>query len=265
MSEARISPPAPVPQTSARLTPRSPARRRALGEILGDGVVSCAGLADRFAGVVIAEAGEGTTVVFLPDSTATSSAGGVSPGRTIQAIVWPTGTSIPACTLIPARTPSPGDSISITALSVSISSSGSPLATASPSFFSHEISLPVSCAISSAGITTLIAIIVRRSYSRVSISHANALLPRTRFDQLAHALVRLRFGFPDRGERTIHREIVSAGHQQFFGREARDDFVAGFGDHDFFFDAGRAPSIGRGPESFEREHHARLDFAGMFQ
>ena len=36
---------------------------------------------------------------------------------------------------------------------------------------------------------------------------------------------------------------MSARNQKFFGGEARDDFVASFGDDDLFFDAGCAPSI----------------------
>src|SRR5208337_4171990 len=54
---------------------------------------------------------------------------------------------------------SAGDSTSITALSVSISRSGSPFVTRSPSCFRQAMSLPVSCAISRAGITTLKAIV----------------------------------------------------------------------------------------------------------
>ena len=45
---------------------------------------------------------------------------------------------------------------------------GSPLVMASPSFFSHEMIFPVSCAISSAGITTLVAIIVLFRICRLS-------------------------------------------------------------------------------------------------
>src|SRR5438045_7353347 len=59
---------------------------------------------------------------------------------------------------MPARMPFAVASISTTALSVSTSSSGSPLVMASPSFFNQAMILPVSCAISSAGITTLVAI-----------------------------------------------------------------------------------------------------------
>src|SRR5208337_309430 len=62
-----------------------------------------------------------------------------------------------------------------------------------------------------------------------------------------------------------HREIVPAGYQEFFGREARDDFVASFGDNDFLLDARGTPAIRRGPEGFQSEHHARLDFAGVIE
>ena len=59
--------------------------------------------------------------------------------------------------------------------------------------------------------------------------------------------------------------ILRARDQQLFGREARDHFVAGFRDHDFFFDARRAPAVLRRPERFEREHHAGLDFMRVLQ
>src|ERR1700674_4727661 len=175
-------------------------------------------------------------------------------------MVRPTGTSAPAWILTPPRTPSPGDSISITALSVSISSRGSPLATDSPSFFSHEMSLPVSWAISSAGITTLIPIVRTSSYINLfsikicrwsagrprpaetrqaaslqecfSVTYANSFLPGACFDHLANAGARLGFRLSNRGKRTIDREIVSPGYQKLLGRKAGDDFVASFRDDD---------------------------------
>src|ERR1700691_5912044 len=159
---------------------------------------------------------------------------------------------------MPARIPSPGDSISITALSVSISISGSPLAIESPSFFSHEISLPVSWAISSAGITTLMAMVAL-------VADGDAFLFGSGFDHFAHALIRTRFGFADRGQRAVDRHIVSASDEQVLGGKTRDDFVSGFGDHDFFLDARSAPAIGGGPECFERENHTGFDFARMFE
>src|SRR5213592_2018432 len=93
-----------------------------------------------------------------PAAAVADSAGGCSQAATIHAIVTPTGTTSPSCDLTPASTPSADASTSTTALSVSTSSSGSPLLMTSPSFFNHETIFPVSCAISSAGITTLVAI-----------------------------------------------------------------------------------------------------------
>ena len=162
MSEARISPPAPEPRTCPKSTFSSFASRRALGEIF-------AAVAGRTTAVSEAGVCASVRIVCLPDCTATSSTGTASPGFSIQAIVFPTGISAPASALTPLSTPSPGDSISMTALSVSISSRGSPLRTGSPSFFSQLMSLPVSCAISRAGMTTLIGIIVGEGRKPVSL------------------------------------------------------------------------------------------------
>src|SRR5216117_2091594 len=139
-------------------TPRSLARRRALGEILGLPSAGAAGCAETEGG--LGAATEGCSVIFRADGAAVEdSAGGCSPGATIHAIVTPTGTTSPSCDLTPASTPSAIASTSTTALSVSTSRSSSPLRMASPSFFSHETIFPVSCAISNAGITTLFAIV----------------------------------------------------------------------------------------------------------
>src|SRR6266853_1557725 len=93
ISAARISPPGPDPRRSARLTPRSLARRRALGEILAAcAEVDCDELVGWFAEADVRVA----VVDFLPDAAASSSVGGTSPGRTIHAMVCPTGTSVPA-------------------------------------------------------------------------------------------------------------------------------------------------------------------------
>ena len=54
-----------------------------------------------------------------------------------------------------------------------------------------------------------------------------------------------------------------ARDEQLFRREARDDFVAGFGHDDFFLDARRAPAVLRGPERLERKDHSGLDLAWM--
>ena len=140
MSAARISPPGPDPVRRPISIPLSCARRRALGEM-------------RAASVRRPVATSGNAVV-----------GGASPGCTSHAIVWPTGTTSPGLAVTPARIPSAAASTSTTALSVSTSSSISPLRTGSPSCFRQETSLPASCAISSAGMTTLTAISVRRRF-----------------------------------------------------------------------------------------------------
>src|SRR5215475_6987809 len=153
-------PSGPVPLTVLKSIPCSFARRRALGEtrarVWGKGVRP------------LAAAGDEGSDPFAPDTDSVilraegvdvgTSAGGFSPGATIQAIVTPTGMTSPSCDLTPARIPSAVASTSTTALSVLISRRGSPLLMASPSFLSHEMIFPVSCAISSAGITTLVAI-----------------------------------------------------------------------------------------------------------
>ena len=157
-SSAVIAPSGPVPGTIAKSTPNSFARRRAFGEICGGALAT----------VVFAAAAAWTAarvccgtppIERAAGRAAATFTGGCSPGATSHAMVSPTGITAPTSAVIPASIPSPGASTSTTALSVSISSNGSPLRTLSPSFFRHASSLPVSCAISSAGITTLIAII----------------------------------------------------------------------------------------------------------
>lgn len=162
-SDARISPPGPDPRKLERCTPCSAARRRAFGDIL----VCREGTAA--VGAEEAVDADSLATLFRAPWVGSTSDGTSSPEFKIQAMVLPTGTSLPGCALIPARMPSPGDSTSRTALSVSTSSSGSPLLTASPSFFSHETNFPVSCAISSAGITTLIGIQLTRSLEVMNI------------------------------------------------------------------------------------------------
>jgi hypothetical protein len=127
---------------------------------LGDILISrdVADAADAEAALVVGA----LAVLCRPLWVGSTSEGNASPARKIQAMVLPTGTSSPGRALIPARTPFPGDSTSIRALSVSTSRSGSPFVTASPSFFSQETSLPVSWAISRAGITTLMGIQLAR-------------------------------------------------------------------------------------------------------
>src|SRR5262245_17911884 len=140
-------------------TPRSLASRRAFGEMRGPpsgGAAVGAELAVGFGAAV-----DGCSLTLRAAGAAVaSSAGGFSPGATIHAMVAPTGTTSPSRDFTPARTPSAVASTSTTALSVSTSRRSSPFRIASPSFFNQETIFPVSCAISSAGITTLVAILV---------------------------------------------------------------------------------------------------------
>ena len=136
-------------------TPSSLASRRAFGDICGAASTRCS--VARTAAAALARSG--LLDARAAGAAVTAIAGGFSPGATSHAMVCPTGITAPTSAVIPARIPSPGASTSTTALSVSISSSGSPLMTRSPSFFRQARSFPFSCAISSAGITTLIAIV----------------------------------------------------------------------------------------------------------
>src|SRR4029450_12711394 len=63
----------------------------------------------------------------------------------------PTGMSTPSPAVMLRITPSPGDSTSIAALSVSISKIGAPFATLSPSLTYHLLILPVAMSMSTRG------------------------------------------------------------------------------------------------------------------
>src|SRR3984957_437361 len=266
-SDARISPPGPEPCRVARSTPSSFARRRAFGEILafwaGEDPDVAAATGAACVSVFPCEPARAVGAA-VADSF---SVGGFSPGATIQAIVWPTGMSAPTIPVIPARIPSAGASTSITALSVSISRSGSPLVTRSPSCFRQAMSLPVSCAISRAGITTLKAIvfILGRAKLRPSVANSYTLISCAGGDHLQHMFAGRSFRFARGGKRAVDGVIVRAGYQQLFGGEARDNFVSGGRDYDLLFDARGAPAIGGGPERFEREYHARFDGDRMLE
>src|SRR5262249_1098268 len=149
-------PSGPVPRMLLISTPFSLARRRALGEIctLDLAVASPGALSHCTTEGAVAAA----AVVWAVGAAAGDSTGGCSPGATSHAIVVPTGTTSPSRDLTPASRPFAVASISTTALSFSASSRIWAFATVSPSFFTQETIFPVSCAISSAGITTLIAI-----------------------------------------------------------------------------------------------------------
>src|SRR5579872_4634028 len=105
--------------------------------------------------------------------------------------------------------------------------------------------LPVSCAISSAGITTLIAMWL--------LQNPIFLDARAGLDHFAHMLAGAGIGLANRRQSPAGGEVLLARDQQLVGREAGDDFVTGFGYDDFFFDTGGAPAVFRGPEGFESE------------
>ena len=113
----------PCAVTARMSTPWTDATRCATG--VADGCFS-------FTGASVGAAVDGTSFV-----------GNVSPSARIQAITLPTGTSAPSSACTPASRPSAGDSISTVTLSVSISRSGSPLRTRSPSCFSQVSKRPV--------------------------------------------------------------------------------------------------------------------------
>src|SRR5262245_48696454 len=208
----------------------------------------------------------------LPDCSRDllDSAGACSPGCNSHPIVWPTGTTAPSRALTALRIPSPGDSISTTALSVSIARSVSPFATRSPTCLRHATTFPVSCAISSAGITTLIAMrwIVLRNVGRsvqgrrrgASDFRLQDLRRRNHFD---HFAVRRRLELAHCGQPAFHGHVLRAGDEELFGRKPRDDFVARLRHHDLFLDARGAPAVLGRPERFEREDHSRLDLVRM--
>ena len=81
-----------------------------------------------------------------------------SPALPTTAMVCPTGTMVPSGATILRRTPSESDSNSTTALSVSISATGSFLLTAAPSSFSQRTTVPSSMSYPIWGIFNSVAI-----------------------------------------------------------------------------------------------------------
>ena len=176
-SSSTMRPPGPVPSTNARSTPNSCASRRASGEARTD-VSSWSGASRRPPANTSTPAGDrfsifgfsfsfsahqrtsastirppgplaSTCARSIPNSAAFRRARGVAKrrvGRGVSVNTWlnipPIGTLTPASTRIGPNTPSAGDSTSTLTLSVSISSTDSPLRTASPAAFSQRTTLP---------------------------------------------------------------------------------------------------------------------------
>src|SRR5438445_2369252 len=197
-SPASTAPPGPEPRTTRRSTPRSPARRRALGDAAtrraedsAAGTTAAAPLpagacwlstyamtsafSMRPLGVVmrvrstpccsasLRASGDALMTAETPAPADAAAAGAgadapASPAAKINAIVLPTGTTSPTPAVTSRSTPEAGASISTVTLSVSISTMGSPLATVSPGDLIHFKILPVSCASSSAGMMTVVGI-----------------------------------------------------------------------------------------------------------
>src|ERR1700746_3003470 len=81
-----------------------------------------------------------------------------SSGSPTMAIVWPNGALSPSLIRIFRNTPADRACISIVALSVSISASGSPIETLSPSFFNQRETWPSSMVGERFGMMTFVAI-----------------------------------------------------------------------------------------------------------
>jgi hypothetical protein len=105
----------------------------------------------------------------------------VAPGGNSVMGIRPRRPSSLSLALTPDRMPSAGDSISMAALSVSITKSGSPLLTCSPSFLSHSTKVPVSMTMSTFGMMTSVAMttflpIVNNGKFNISIHKSIELL-----------------------------------------------------------------------------------------
>src|SRR3990172_1544095 len=180
-SRLTMRPPGPVPVSSARFSPACFAMRFASGEALmrpfalgGAGATGVTagdtapagtgGAACGVAGADGAATGAVSTAAFRRIASR-SSASSAEPTTPIRA---PTGTVWPGSRNTPRSTPSAGASISMFTLSVSISATGSPRLTGSPTRFSHCASLPSVMSKPILGIVSSVAIdysVLRVAYS----------------------------------------------------------------------------------------------------
>ncbi len=161
---------------------RSPFCRTGLGVSSRFGVTGAAGVASAFGSVASAFGDVGADDVTL------SAADGSSPSRSRTAIGSLTGTpSVPSAISSFPITPSSTASISIVALSVSISASRSPDFTSSPSFTSHLASVPSSIVGESAGIRidTGIGSLPQRYMTLFTAATTSAALGSASFSRLA--------------------------------------------------------------------------------
>src|SRR6202049_4149298 len=175
-----------------------------------------------------------------------------------MAIGRPTAMSSSPAAVSPARIPLAGASTSTVALSVSTSISGSPVVTTSPSPLNQRTSLPVSCAMPSAGITTSIG-------NSVLGPDPCAFAAGPLHSRVSPSAVQVRLGFASGGQRAACRVIALARDQELLGRKARDDLGPVLGHHQLLLDPRRRPAIRRRPERLQRKYHVFLDDLGVVQ
>ena len=139
-----IMPFGPLPWMLARSTPSSRAIRRAIGEALPRTSRAGGGAAAGGSGVALSVGADGAVTA--------------SPGAPICAMGAPIGAASPSETRIASSVPGSSASYSIVALSVSISTSGWPCSTESPTATSHFATVPSSIESESRGMTISTAI-----------------------------------------------------------------------------------------------------------
>src|ERR1700712_1652152 len=136
-SSRRIRPPTPVPLMVAGSGPASPTKRRTSGD--NTNPPRPIGPAPTTPLEVGATAGGGAAARAAPFDDGLEA---VAPGSPILASGVPTGTVSPAATRISSRTPSYGDGISESTLSVDTSKSASSKAMTSPTLRTQELTVP---------------------------------------------------------------------------------------------------------------------------
>src|SRR6266545_6203937 len=153
-SSLRMRPCGPPPASAARSNPCSRAIFRARGVARGRGPAPCAAVAGADADGRVASGADGAAVVASGWVAGGPSWSRLSPFSRINAITVATGTVVPFGAVIRTRVPLAGASTSIVALSVSMSKSGSPAFTLSPSDLYQLATVPSSMTISTLGIIT---------------------------------------------------------------------------------------------------------------
>src|SRR5713226_1034963 len=270
-SATSTAPAGPVPWIAARSFPCSAASLRALGEagirrvrlvVVDSPSMNRAPSINRAPSM-----NRGATAVTCPSvgvspcagpTSATAGSCGDSPGARIAAITCPTGISTPTAPVTLASTPEAGASISTVALSVSISTNGSPFATSSPSFLSQRSMVPVSCAMPSAGKMTCVAM-------KDLLLKQDGMPSPERTESLGFGLVtitvdiQLGLGFTRCGQRTVNGVIAYTCYKQFLRWKTGNDLAAILRNDQLLLDTSRRPTIAGRPEGLKGEDHTLLD------